>query len=353
MDLKEIIKSESLRFIANQFHCAEESISLNLDIIENPMGLFPREIKNTYVISGNSIVNEGQKAPFNYFVKVVKKNELLTNRLLMDRINVIPRIQHCISLNDEENVFLMYTDYVQNTGKLWFLLNSLRIVSPDDQKEHHEYAKEVLAVLGRKIAAMHFLLSEEWLRENSLGGNFRKLTEGDLKASFHKGMQYIKRKDIREYLNDLGIKPEQQRQLEEAGDYICQTIMGYPFKCLLHGDMQISNIIWDPQKAGQFYFIDWNHAHIGPALMDIYTFQVDFGCDVFLDAYLELTDQLHHCNLDRQEIKKIITAAVIHQSLRLASESIDLFDTGKPNDDLKDSIQITLIRRVFETLQEL
>ncbi len=352
MKLEPIILDAGKIFLANQFPNLEKINAIKLESVENPFGLFPKNTKSTFKLSGFFLDNCQEQISFSFFVKVAQKNEIMANKLVSLRADsVIPEIYAYYPLDNSENLFLVFAKYVENSKSLWYLINSLKVRS-GSLKEHHHYAGEILKIIASKLGSLHYLLSVDWLKQNNQYSFFKVLHLEDIAETITRGIDFLKTNSSRynftipdNYIID---------GLEKYKDLISHAIVEYPFKGLVHGDMQISNIIWQPENESSFYFVDWNNTFIGPQILDLYSFVVDNTENTFIEAYLNVSSELYQIDISIKEMDYYLVNAIIYQSLRLVSHSADLLDAYKSsNGELAAGIVETLLKRISIYLQKL
>lgn len=334
----------------SQHHFGTKSIScLEITPLENPIGLFPRKTKNTFRISGTITKDDEADKNFVFFVKLARSNEINAT-IFVEKYagKIAPFLYWNQKITEADDLFLMISEYKENSNNLWLLLNSLKI-SQNSSESHHLYAKKILGMLAAKTAALHFLLSSPNALNDIDNYNFKIVTYNELEKTFEKGIAFLKRNDLKGYLSIANVNDSDITLLENIKDSILDAIFNYPFHGMLHGDFQISNIIWNAQDPRSILIADWNHAYIGPQILDIYAFTTDFNCNDFIEGYYSTLKQLYETEFSINEFSHSLKASIIYQSLRLASESMDIIDEN-PDSNLKDSIQTTLLKRILNSM---
>jgi len=354
MKLEPIILDIGRAFLKTHFTELDKINDLKLEPVENPFGLFSKNTKSTFKLSGTFLDKSGNEISFSFFMKAARENELLASKLVSLRAgSIIPEIYASYPLDNRGDVFLVFTKYVENSKSLWYLINSLKVRSGALQ-EHHYYANEILKTIASKLAAVHYLLSADWLKQNNQYSCFKVLHEEDIAETITKGITFLKRDYTKNNMKAFDPDNYLVNSIERYKEPICRAICEYPFHGLVHGDMQISNIIWQPENQSIFYFIDWNHAFIGPQILDLYAFAADSIDKTFIDAYLKVSSELYQIEIAVNEMDYYLVNAIIYQSLRLVSQSADLLDFHKDsNSELAAGIIETLLKRIITYLEKL
>ena len=355
MDLRTLILAESREFLARRFNCSREFPGLALRPVENPLVEVSRPTQESFLLSGTYPDHREQQNRFQFFVKIARKNEVVAQRLVCRRVkHTAPEIYHWVPLDQQGEVLLTFNEYVEGTDELWVVLNSLRMCDESTQPGnlgHHDFARQLLKMIAQKVAALHHLLSLEWLEKDARDCDFKRVSGEDIDEVFATGLKFMARAEVVNRLNASGIGPGLVKDMEIAREDVRDAILFYPYQALLHGDLQIANVVWNPASPGRIYFVDWEHAFIGPVVLDLFSLQASFKHEDFIDPYLETSRQLRPMMVDRKGLLGSAAAATVYRSLKLVSGSAAvLASLDQTSDSLPGNVQGVLLQRIYHHL---